>query len=360
MAERMNLAVKTVESRSNSMARLSGVTSPLMDTLSGFAIASVVALSTVGMFGNDATSPGELMSFITALLMAYEPAKRLARMRIGIEAGMIGVGLMYQILDTPIAVKEAVDATDLPHGSGKVTFNNVSFHYQDNNPLLDQINLTFEAGKTTALVGPSGGGKSTIINLILRLYDPVEGQIEIDGFDLRNATFASLRDKIAFVGQETFLFAGTLKQNISMGRENATDDEIIQAAKAANAHDFIQNMPKQYETEVGENGGNLSGGQRQRIAIARAILRNSPILIMDEATSALDSESEFLVNDALHKLSKGRTTIVIAHRLSTILGANRIVVVKEGELVEQGTLSELLSKNGLFKSLYDRQFSVTD
>lgn len=360
MAERMNLAVKTVESRSNAMARLSGVTSPLMDTLSGFAIASVVALSTVGMFGNDATSPGELMSFITALLMAYEPAKRLARMRIGIEAGMIGVGLMYQILDTPIAVKEAVDATDLPHGSGKVTFNNVSFHYQDNNPLLDQINLTFEAGKTTALVGPSGGGKSTIINLILRLYDPVEGQIEIDGFDLRNATFASLRDKIAFVGQETFLFAGTLKQNISMGRENATDDEIIQAAKAANAHDFIQNMPKQYETEVGENGGNLSGGQRQRIAIARAILRNSPILIMDEATSALDSESEFLVNDALHKLSKGRTTIVIAHRLSTILGANRIVVVKEGELVEQGTLSELLSKNGLFKSLYDRQFSVTD
>lgn len=360
MAERMNLAVKTVESRSNAMARLSGVTSPLMDTLSGFAIASVVALSTVGMFGNDATSPGELMSFITALLMAYEPAKRLARMRIGIEAGMIGVGLMYQILDTPIAVKEAVDATDLPHGSGKVTFNNVSFHYQDDNPLLDQIDLTFEAGKTTALVGPSGGGKSTIINLILRLYDPVEGQIEIDGFDLRNATFASLRDKIAFVGQETFLFAGTLKQNISMGRENATDDEIIRAAKAANAHDFIQNMPKQYETEVGENGGNLSGGQRQRIAIARAILRNSPILIMDEATSALDSESEFLVNDALHKLSKGRTTIVIAHRLSTILGANRIVVVKEGELVEQGTLSELLSKNGLFKSLYDRQFSVTD
>lgn len=360
MAERMNLAVKTVESRSNAMARLSGVTSPLMDTLSGFAIASVVALSTVGMFGNDATSPGELMSFITALLMAYEPAKRLARMRIGIEAGMMGVGLMYQILDTPIAVKEAVDATDLPRGSGKVTFNNVSFHYQDNNPLLDQINLTFEAGKTTALVGPSGGGKSTIINLILRLYDPVEGQIEIDGFDLRNATFASLRDKIAFVGQETFLFAGTLKQNISMGRENATDDEILRAAKAANAHGFIQNMPKQYETEVGENGGNLSGGQRQRIAIARAILRNSPILIMDEATSALDSESEFLVNDALNKLSKGRTTIVIAHRLSTILGANRIVVVKEGELVEQGTLSELLSKNGLFKSLYDRQFSVTD
>jgi subfamily B ATP-binding cassette protein MsbA len=360
MAERMNSAVKTVESRSNAMARLSGFTSPLMDTLSGLAIAAVVALSTVSMFGDDATSPGALMSFITALLMAYEPAKRLAKMRIGIEAGMIGVGLMYQILDTPIAVKEAVDASGLPNGAGKVTFTDVSFHYQDSSPILKQMNVTFDAGKTTALVGPSGGGKSTIINLILRLYDPVDGQVEIDGFDLRNATFASLRDRISFVGQETFLFAGTLKDNISMGRENATDDEIIHAAKAANAHDFIQTFPRGYEAEVGENGGKLSGGQRQRIAIARAILRDSQILIMDEATSALDSESEFLVNDALEKLSKGRTTIVIAHRLSTILGADKIVVVKEGEVVEQGTQSELLSQNRLFKSLYDRQFSVTE
>ncbi|WP_299868853.1 ABC transporter ATP-binding protein [uncultured Roseobacter sp.] len=199
-----------------------------------------------------------------------------------------------------------------------------------------------------------------MINLILRLYDPVEGKIEIDGFDLRSATFESLRDKIAFVGQETFLFDGSLKQNISLGREDASDEEIVAAAKAANAHDFIQGMPEQYEMDAGENGGNLSGGQRQRIAIARAILRNSPILIMDEATSALDSESEYLVNEALQKLSKGRTTIVIAHRLSTILSADKIVVVKEGQVVEQGTQSELLSQNGIFRALYDRQFSAAE
>ncbi len=188
----------------------------------------------------------------------------------------------------------------------------------------------------------------------------MEGKIEIDGFDLRSATFESLRDKIAFVGQETFLFDGSLKQNISLGREDASDEEIVAAAKAANAHDFIQGMPEQYEMDAGENGGNLSGGQRQRIAIARAILRNSPILIMDEATSALDSESEYLVNEALQKLSKGRTTIVIAHRLSTILSADKIVVVKEGQVVEQGTQSELLSQNGIFRALYDRQFSAAE
>ena len=211
---------------------------------------------------------------------------------------------------------------------------------------------------TTALVGPSGGGKSTIINLILRLYDPVEGSIQIDGCDLRKATFASLRDKMAFVGQDTFLFGGTLMQNIALGRENATDEEIIAAARAANAHDFIQTMPSQYDTDIGENGGNLSGGQRQRIAIARAILRDSPILVLDEATSALDSESEFLVNEALQKLSKGRTTIIIAHRLSTIQSADKIIVVNEGQVVEQGTQSELLSQNGLFQALYDRQFNM--
>ncbi|WP_195822456.1 ABC transporter ATP-binding protein [Roseobacter sp. MH60115] len=360
MASRMNSAITTVESRSNAMARLSGATSPLMETLSGFAIASVVALSTVSIFGDATTSPGELMSFVTALLMAYDPAKRLARMRVGIEAGLVGVGMMYQILDTPIAVNEKPDAHPLPDGPGEVAFKNVTFNYEGNTALLRDLNVTFEAGKTTALVGPSGGGKSTIINLILRLYDPVEGRIEIDGFDLRSATFESLRDKIAFVGQETFLFDGSLKQNISLGREDASDEEIVAAAKAANAHDFIQGMPEQYEMDAGENGGNLSGGQRQRIAIARAILRNSPILIMDEATSALDSESEYLVNEALQKLSKGRTTIVIAHRLSTILSADKIVVVKEGQVVEQGTQSELLSQNGIFRALYDRQFSAAE
>lgn len=360
MAERMNAAISKVEDRSNAMARLNGLTSPLMETLSGFAIAAIVALSTVGIFGDSATSPGELMSFVTALLMAYEPAKRLARMRISIEAGLVGVGFMYQILDTPISVEEDPDARSLPAGKGLIEFKDVDFHYNDNNPLLSRLNIEFEAGKTTALVGPSGGGKSTIINLVLRLYDPAGGQIEIDGMDIRKTTFASLRSKVGFVGQETFLFDGTLRQNIALGRENATEDEIVSAAKAANAHDFIMGMPNQYDTDVGENGGNLSGGQRQRIAIARAILRDSPILIMDEATSALDSESEYLVSEALQKLSKGRTTIVIAHRLSTILSADKIVVIKDGEAVEQGTQSELLAQDGLFRALYDRQFNAAE
>lgn len=358
MATRMKDAVASVENRANAIARLEAATSPLMETLSGFAIAAVVALSAISFFGEANSSPGELMSFITALLMAYEPAKRLARMRISIETGMIGVGLMYDVLDTPISVQERSDATTLPDGPGRVEFKNVSFNYSNCNALINCMNVTFEAGKTTALVGPSGGGKSTIINLILRLHDPVEGNIQLDGFDLKKASFASLREKIAFVGQDTFLFGGTLMQNIALGRKNATNEEIMAAAQAANAHDFIQCMPSQYDTDIGENGGNLSGGQRQRIAIARAILRDSPILVLDEATSALDANSEHLVNEALQKLSKGRTVIIIAHRLSTILSADKIVVVSEGQVVEQGTQRELLSRNGLFQKLYDRQINI--
>lgn len=358
MAGRMNAAVASVEGRSNAIARLEAATSPLMETLSGFAIAAVVALSAVSFFGDTATTPGELMSFITALLMAYEPAKRLARMRINIETGMIGVSIMYEVIDAPIAIQETPEAVSLPADIGQVTFKDVTFQYSGGNPLLDCMNVTFDAGKTTALVGPSGGGKSTIINLILRLYDPEEGSVLVDGVDLRDATFTSLREKMAFVGQDTYLFDGTFKQNIALGRQDATEDEIIAAAKAANAHDFIQSMPLQYDSSIGENGGNLSGGQRQRIAIARAILRDSPILVLDEATSALDSESEFLVNEALYKLSRDRTTIVIAHRLSTILNADKIIVVNNGKVEEQGTQSELLSKNGLFKALHDRQFKA--
>ncbi|MGC3940405.1 ABC transporter ATP-binding protein [Roseobacter sp. EG26] len=357
MADRMNVAVSSVESRANAIARLEAATSPLMETLSGFAIAAVVALSAISFFGDTTTTPGELMSFVTALLMAYEPAKRLARMRISIEAGMIGVGMMYHVLDTPISVQQAPDAKALPAGAGTVRFDDVAFEYSNGQPVVKTLDITFEAGKTTALVGPSGGGKSTIMNLIMRMYDPTRGSIEIDGCDLREATFASLREKIAFVGQETFLFSGSIKQNIALGRESATEEEVIDAAKAANAHDFISKMDAGYDTDVGENGSNLSGGQRQRLAIARAILRNSPILLMDEATSALDSESEYLVKEALAHLTKGRTTIVIAHRLSTVLNADRIVVIKDGQVEEQGNLTELLEQGGTFRTLYDRQYN---
>lgn len=357
MADRMKVAVASVESRANAISRLEAATSPLMETLSGFAIAAVVALSAVSFFGDTSTTPGELMSFVTALLMAYEPAKRLARMRITIEANMLGVGMMYHVIDTPISVEQAADAKPLPEGAGAVSFKSVSFEYSDGQPVVKSLDLVFEAGKTTALVGPSGGGKSTIMNLIMRLYDPTHGSIEIDCHDLRGATFASLREKIAFVGQETFLFSGTVRQNIALGRETATEEQIIEAAQAANAHDFITAMRLGYDTNVGENGSNLSGGQRQRIAIARAILRDSPILLMDEATSALDSESEHLVKEALAHLTHGRTTIVIAHRLSTVLNADHIVVVKDGEVAERGDLTELLERNGIFRALYDQQYN---
>ncbi|WP_299782457.1 ABC transporter ATP-binding protein [uncultured Roseobacter sp.] len=359
MEDRMREAVSTVESRTNAMARLSAATSPLMETLSGFAIAAVVALSALNLFGEASTTAGGLMSFVTALLMAYEPAKRLARMRISIESNMVSVALMYEVLDTPIAIVESENAADLPEGQGTVSFRSVSFQYgtAQNQPVIKNLDVEFEAGKTTALVGPSGGGKSTVINLIMRLYDPTAGHIEIDGCDLREATIASLREKIAFVGQETFLFDSSIRDNIALGRKDATEDQIAEAARAANAHEFIMKMPQGYDSPAGENGSNLSGGQRQRIAIARAVLRDSPILLMDEATSALDSGSENLVKEALLRLSKGRTTIVIAHRLATVLNAHKILVLEEGQIIEQGNLNELLELDGVFRNLYDLQYN---
>ena len=357
MADRMKVAVGNVENRANAIARLEAATSPLMETLSGFAIAAVVALSAVNLFGETNSTPGELMSFVTALLMAYEPAKRLARMRVSVEAGMIGVGMMYQVIDMPISITQDPDAQDLPEGSSAVQFHNVAFEYQSGQTILDGLDISFEAGRTTALVGPSGGGKSTIMNLIMRMYDPTSGAIEIDGCDLRKATFASLREKIAFVGQDTFLFAGTIRQNIALGCAETTEEAIIAAAMDANAHEFILKMENGYDTDIGENGSSLSGGQRQRLAIARAILRDSPILLMDEATSALDSESEHLVKEALDRLTQGRTTIIIAHRLSTVINADKIVVIADGKVAEEGTLFNLLEKKGLFLKLYNRQYN---
>lgn len=356
MNKRMDDAVANVEDRANAIARLEAATSPLMETLSGFAIAAVVALSVVNLFGEDASTPGQLMSFVTALLMAYEPAKRLARMRVTIEAGMVGVGVMYDIVDMPVTLVEAENAHDLPEGASAIELRDVHFEYKDDQMILNGLDVVFPASKTTALVGPSGGGKSTIMNLIMRMYDPTSGSVEIGGVDLRQATFASIREKIAFVGQDTFLFSGTIRQNIALGKTDATEDEIVAAAKAAHAHDFISQFDDGYDTIVGENGASLSGGQRQRLAIARAVLRDSPILLMDEATSALDSESEHLVKQALDELTKGRTTIVIAHRFSTIVNSDLILVVNDGRVEEQGDLETLLDTNGLFRKLYNRQY----
>ncbi len=356
MQARMNGAVRDVEKRANKMVTLESATSPLMDTLTGAAIAAIVILSSTSIAGQSAGTPGQLMSFVTAFLMAYEPAKRLSRMRVSIEAGMVGVRMMYQLLDMPLTLVEAPDARELTVGPGEVTLENVSFEYVGGASVIDDMSLTFEAGKTTALVGPSGGGKSTILNLLLRLYDPVSGAVRIDGSDIRDATFTSLRQKIAFVGQDTFLFSNTVMANLRVARPDASDEDVYEAARVAYAHDFIEKLSKGYMTPIGENGAFLSGGQRQRLSITRAVLRRAPILLLDEATSALDSQSEAYIRDALEQVSEGVTTIVIAHRLATVMNADKICYLEAGRVTEQGTLQELLAMNGAFKRLYDVQF----
>jgi ATP-binding cassette, subfamily B, bacterial MsbA len=351
---RMDKAVRDIEKQSNRMARLEAATSPIMETLAGIAIAGMLALSGVLVLKYGQT-PGELMSFITALLLAYEPAKRLARMRVTLEGGMVGVRGLFELLDHPIALKEKPDAVPLAVSKGAIAIDNLSFSYIAGTPVLNGLSATFLPGKMTAIVGPSGSGKSTIINLIMRLFDPDNGSIRIDGQDLRDVTFATLRDAIAYVGQDTFLFTGTVRDNIALGRQAASEEEIIDAAKAANAHEFILSLADGYNTQVGDAGGNVSGGQRQRITIARAILRDAPILILDEPTSSLDSESELAIAEALERLSKGRTTIIIAHRLSTISRADDVKVLEHGRLVEEGSPRDLFDKKGRFEQLFASQ-----
>lgn len=359
MADRMEAAVRQVEQRANKMIRLEAATSPLMDTITGLAIAAIVILSTITLFGQTAGTSGQLMSFVTAFLMAYEPAKRLSKMRVSIESGLVGVRMMYELLDTPRTMLEAPDALDLPQGPGHLRLQDVHFSYSGGKTVIGGITLDLPAGKTTAFVGPSGGGKSTLLNLLLRLYDPDSGQILLDGNDLRQATFASLRQKISYVGQDTFLFSATVIENIRIGKPSATDDEVMDAARVAHADEFIQRLPDGYHTQIGENGSFLSGGQRQRLAIARAVLRGAPIILLDEATSALDSHSEILVREALDEITQGVTTIVVAHRLSTILRADQICYIQDGLVEEVGTLTELLQNNGKFRALYDQQFKTT-
>lgn len=263
---------------------------------------------------------------------------------------------VFEILDTKPTILDAPDAKELPTTTGQITFDHVSFSYDARIAVLEDISFEIAPGEIVALVGPSGAGKSTVFNLIPRFYDPTSGSVRIDQHDIRSVTQRSLRQQIGIVPQETILFGGTIRENIAYGRLNATEDEIIAAAKAANAHDFILELPDKYQTIVGERGVKLSGGQRQRVAIARALLKDPRILLLDEATSSLDSESEELVQEALDRLMQNRTTVIIAHRLSTIKVAHRIFVLDHGKIVEQGTHDELMVKNGLYARLYNMQF----
>ena len=354
MRGNMDSAILDVQNRANKIARLQSTTSPIMETLAGLAIAAVIIVGARTVAG-EGQSPGELMSFITAVLLAYEPAKRLARMRVAIESGLVGVRLMYELQDQPLTLIENTGARELQVSRGEIAFEDVSFGYSEDHLVLEHFNLIFPAGRMSALVGPSGGGKSTMINLIMRMYDPIRGTVQIDGQNLSGVTFKSIRDSIAYVSQDTFLFSGTILDNIRLGKDNATEEEVVEAARAACAHDFIMSFPKGYHTDIGEDGSRLSGGQKQRIAIARAILRDARILLLDEATSALDAESEAQIRTALMNASVGRTTIAIAHRLSTVRSSDVIFVIDGGRVVERGTHDELRRSGGVYSSLCDHQ-----
>jgi ATP-binding cassette, subfamily B, bacterial MsbA len=355
MRARQGEAIEGFRKAANKLARVSSRTSPIMESLGGFAIAAVVLYSgyTVILRGNP---PGSLFSFITSVIMLYEPMKRVARLHVDLSSSLFGVSMLYAFLDERDYEEDPPQAPELQVTNGRIEFRDVVFGYRPGEPVLHAVSFVAEAGKTTALVGRSGGGKSTVMNLILRLYEAGSGQVLCDGQDIATVTLASLRQQIGYVAQENFLFKGSVRDNIAMGRPGASEDEIVAAAEAAYAHDFIMGFERGYDSPCGEHGMQLSGGQRQRIAIARAFLKDAPIILLDEATSALDSESEQAIQKALRTLCEGRTTIVIAHRLSTVAQADEICVLDRGRVVERGRHGELLAQGRTYTHIAQTQF----
>jgi ATP-binding cassette, subfamily B, bacterial MsbA len=354
MRERIDASVTAVENNANKMARVFNRSSPLMETLGGMAIAGGLLYGGYSVIALGAT-PGQFFSFLTAFLLAYEPAKRLARLNIELNSSLIGARKLLEIDDSPSTEPDDDDAPALKLSEARVELRDVSFAYRPNEMVLNRMSFVAEPGKVTALVGPSGGGKSTVLALLLRFYEVSGGDILVDGQSIAGVSRKSLREQTAYVGQDVFLFRDTIRANIAFGKHGATDDEIVAAAKAACAHEFILGFPHRYDTPVGEHGTQLSGGQRQRIAVARALLRNAPIILLDEATAALDSESEKQVQEAIEHLCQNRTTIVIAHRLHTIMHADTILVVEGGEIVERGRHDDLLRRSGRYASFFRLQ-----
>jgi len=301
------------------------------------------------------STPGTFFAFIAASLMLYEPIKRLTGVNNTINMGIAGAERIFSIIDRVPDIMDKPDARVLPKVTKGIDIENVTFCY-DTTPVLQNINLSIKAGEVVAFVGMSGGGKTSLVNLIPRFYDVNEGRILIDGFDVRDVTLQSLRGQIAIVTQQTILFNDTVRNNIAYGDIKRTEEEIFTAARAANAHHFITKLPKGYDSNIGELGTKLSGGEKQRISIARALLKDAPILILDEATSSLDTEAEIEVQEALDNLMKGRTTLVIAHRLSTIRNADRIIALVNGKIVEEGNHETLMAKKGEYYRLYNLQF----
>jgi ATP-binding cassette, subfamily B, bacterial MsbA len=346
---RFNANVAAVEREANKMARVANRTSPMMEILGGFALAGAVIYGGHRVIEN-AASAGALFSFITAFLLAIEPAKRLARFNIDLSSNLVAVHVLFEIIDSAPTEPPEDDRPQLVLAKARVEFSHVGFAYRPGDPVIRDLSFVAEPAQVTALVGHSGGGKSTILNLIPRFYEASSGVIAIDGQDVAKVSRRSLRRQIAYVGQDVFLFHGTIRDNIAFGKPGASEAEIMAAAAAAHAHDFIMGFAAGYDTPVGERGLQLSGGERQRISIARALVKNAPIILLDEATAALDSESERHVQDAIAKLCLGRTTIVIAHRLATVMHADRILVIELGQIVETGRHDELLRKGGRYAS----------
>ena len=329
---------------------------PIMETITGIAIAIVVMAGGYLSIKNE-IEVGSFFSFLTALMLAYQPVRALSGVNIGVNEGLIAAKRIYELLDNKDLIIHDPNKKDLIISKKEIMFNNVSFSYPDGTKAIKSVNTKIEGGTTVALVGKSGSGKSSFINLIPRFYNIASGEIKIDNQDINHVNLKSLRKEIALVSQETILFDDTVEANIKYGRFDATKEEILEASKNAAADEFIKDLPQGYETIVGENGVKLSGGQKQRISIARAMLKNSSIILLDEATSALDNESEAKIKYAVDNLIKNRTTIIIAHRLSTIKNANKIIILSDGEIIDEGTHEELIQKSELYKKLYNQEIS---
>ena len=336
-------------------ARTKAAAYPIMETLGGTAIVIVICYGGWQVI-EGTRSTGTFFSFVTALLLAYDPVKKLVNLNAQLQEGLAATERVFKILDVHPKIVDHPNALKVDKAEGNIIFENISFSYLENVPLIDNISLTIKKGQTVALVGHSGAGKTTILNLICRFFDPASGTITLDSTDIRKITMSSLRSNLALVSQDVTLFNDTIKENIAYGTKEPALPEIQKAAKHASAHDFIMELPNGYDTMIGENGVKLSGGQRQRIAIARAMLKNAPILLLDEATSSLDSKSERAVQEALSNLMQNRTTIVVAHRLSTIQSADLIHVIDDGRIAESGNHDELLELNGAYAKLYQIQF----
>ena len=355
--KRMSLIIDSIYKMGKKLSRISLISSPFVESLAGFGVAAVIWYGGHQVISGT-TTPGAFFSFFAAMMMAYRPLKAVSGMNSSVQMGLAAASRLYALLDEKPKIFDKPNALDLKEVKGDVEFENVQFSYDENKITLDNVNFKVKAGQSVALVGHSGGGKSTIMSMILRFYDPNLGAIKLDGHNISDLTLKSLRSSMSVVNQEVMLFDDTILENIRYGKVDATEEQILRASKMAEADEFIQELPEKYNSKVGQNGIRLSGGQRQRIAIARAILYDAPILLLDEATSSLDPISEKLIKDALNSLMKNRTSIIIAHRLSTIIHCDKIVVISNGRVVEEGSHKELLEKNGAYSNLYLKQFEI--